>query len=143
MPPVADTVALVGDDADWAHDLLVALEREGLQTCRLHDLADAAALVGDGPRVRALLVPARPMSGHELVNLRRCRTRAPATAVVVVAAAPTQPDLKRAFESGATAFLAWPASPEALRQALASGSSPAAPAAGPMRTDAPHPREDQ
>jgi DNA-binding NarL/FixJ family response regulator len=54
--------------------------------------------------------------------LQRARERWPGTAIVVITRRPNDPDVKRAFECGATAFLSWPASTEALRCAIASGA---------------------
>jgi DNA-binding NarL/FixJ family response regulator len=79
--------------------------------------------------MRALFVAARPLAASDLLLLRLVRETSPGTAIVVVTRTPTHPDLKRAFESGATAFLSWPASIDSLRQAIASGGLPLAPGA--------------
>jgi DNA-binding NarL/FixJ family response regulator len=74
--------------------------------------------------VRALFVVATPLGASDLLILRRIRQTSPQTGIVVFARSPTNPDLKLAFESGATAFLSWPASKEAVRQAVESGGVP-------------------
>ncbi len=67
------------------------------------------------------VVGGAPLAASDILLLRRVREASPRTAIVVVTRTPTHPDLKRAFESGATAFLSWPASTDALRQAIESG----------------------
>jgi DNA-binding NtrC family response regulator len=116
----AGLVALVGEAPDWQAELDVVLGREGYATNRVARLDALLPLVAAGP-VRALFLSAGPLAASDLLLLRRIREIAPRTAVVVVTNTPTDPDLKRAFESGATAFLSWPASVEALRQAIDRG----------------------
>jgi DNA-binding NtrC family response regulator len=119
-------VLLVGDGRDWPSELEPFLTREGYATDRLADL-DAAVRFLDHRAVRALLVVARPLGAADLLILRQVREASPQTGIVVVTRTPTSPDLKRAFESGATAFLSWPASTEVLRQAVESGGVPGSP----------------
>lgn len=119
-------VLLVGDGRAWPPELESFLSRQGYATDRLAEL-DAVVPLVDNAAVRALLVIARPLAASDLLILRRIREASPQTGIVVVTMTPTSPDLKRAFESGATAFLSWPASTEALRQAVESGGEPAAP----------------
>jgi DNA-binding NtrC family response regulator len=111
---------LVGGMPDWPKDLKGCLGRAGYLVEDVTELALASPLLTDD-RIRAIFVPARPLAASDLLLLRRIRATAPRTAIVVLTQTPTQPDLKRAFESGATAFLSWPASAEALRQAIESG----------------------
>jgi len=119
-------VLLVGEDRDWPPELEFFLTREGYATDRRAELDAVVSLLGNAA-VRALLVVARPLGASDLLILRRIREASPQTGIVVVSRAPTSPDLKRAFESGATAFLSWPASTEALRQAVESGGVHASP----------------
>ncbi len=126
-PPKA---VLVGDDRDWPSDLRDSLGRDGYRVDRVTELSLVPSLLTDG-QTRVLFVVARPLAASDLLLLRRVRETSPRTAIVVVTRTPTQPDLKRAFESGATAFLSWPASAEALRQAIESGGE--APAAFRLR----------
>jgi DNA-binding NtrC family response regulator len=121
-------VLLVGDGRDWPPELESFLTREGYITDRRAELDAVVSLLANGA-VRALLVVARPLGASDLLVLRRIREASPQTGIVVVSKTPTSPDLKRAFESGATAFLSWPASTEALRQAVESGAVHASPEA--------------
>jgi DNA-binding response OmpR family regulator len=93
------------------------LAREGYAADHVVRLEAALPLL-EGGAVRALLLAAGPLAASDVLLLRRIREDAPGTAIVVVTMTPTDPDIKRAFESGATAFLSWPASTVALRQAI-------------------------
>jgi DNA-binding NtrC family response regulator len=115
---------LIGDRRDWPPELEPFLTREGYATDRLAEL-DAVVPLLENAAVRALLVVARPLGASDLRIVRHIREASPHTGIVVVTRTPTSPDLKRAFESGATAFLSWPASTEALRQAVESGGGKA------------------
>ncbi len=128
--PAPKVVLLVGDGRDWPPELESLLTREGYATDRLAEF-DAVVPLLENAAVRALLVFARPLGASDLLVLRRIRQASPQTGIVVVTKTPTSPDLKRAFESGATAFLSWPASTEALRQAVESGGVPASTGARP------------
>jgi DNA-binding NtrC family response regulator len=123
-------VLLVGEGTDWPPELEPFLAGEGYATERLDDLDGVVRFLAHAA-VRALLVVARPLGAADILILRRIRDASPETGIVVVTNTPTSPDLKRAFESGATAFLSWPASTEALRQAVESGTVPASPGAHP------------
>jgi DNA-binding response OmpR family regulator len=128
--PAPKVVLLVGDGRDWPPELESFLTREGYATDRLAEF-DAVVPLLESAAVRALLVVARPLGASDLLVLRRIRQASPQTGIVVLTKTPTSPDLKRAFESGATAFLSWPASTEALRQAVESGGVPASTGARP------------
>lgn len=124
-------LALAGYEHEWPADFeaFVAREligRDGALVARLADLGDAPALLGEGD-VSALIVNANRLGLKGKVALRECRRVSPRTAVVVVATTAAH-GLKDALEGGATAFVAWPASSEVLRQALRSGHEAAAPA---------------
>lgn len=106
---------------EWPPEFISSVSREGYTVFRIEDLSLAPSLLREGD-VGALVVGAAPLGAKDLLVLRECREVSPSTAILVMTTAPTQPDLKRAFESGATAFLSWPAPPEVLRQALASGT---------------------
>jgi DNA-binding NtrC family response regulator len=116
---------LVGDERDWPADLEDSLGRDGYLVDHVLELSLVPSLLTEG-KTRAVFVAARPMAASDLLLLRRVRETSPETAIVVVSRTPTRPDLKRAFESGATAFLSWPASIDSLRQAVGS-ASPAEP----------------
>jgi hypothetical protein len=125
-PAVAPrAVVLVGDPREWPPDFESLLITEGYAAGRLPEL-EAVVPIVEVSAVRALFVVARPLGASDLLLLRRIRQTSPQTGIVVFARSPTNPDLKLAFESGATAFLSWPASREALRQAVDSGRVPAA-----------------
>jgi DNA-binding NtrC family response regulator len=113
-------VLLVGDGAGWQSEAGKLLVREGYRTERVAEL-DATLPLLDAGGVRAILVAAGPRAASDVLLLRRVRETAPRVSILVVSDAPTDPDLKRAFEHGATAFLSWPASREALRQAIERG----------------------
>ena len=114
---------LVGNEGDWPPELKATLDGDGYPADSVADLSLVPSLLGGG-RVRALFVSAGPLGASDLLVLRRVREASPRTAIVVVTKTPTDPDLKRAFESGATAFLSWPASTDALRHAVESGEVP-------------------
>jgi DNA-binding NtrC family response regulator len=114
-------VAFVGDAGDWQAELDVVLRREGYATHRVLRFDAVLTLLAGGP-LEALFLSSGPLNASDLLLLGRIRDASPRTAVVVVTRTPTDPDLKRAFESGATAFLSWPASAEAVRQAIDRGS---------------------
>ena len=122
--PSSRLVVLIGDGQDWPPELESLLAREGYVTEHRREL-DAALSLVQGASVWALFMPARPLGASDLLILKRVRESSPGTAIVAVTKTPTNPDLKRAFESGATAFLSWPASKEALRHAVDSAGVPA------------------
>jgi len=110
-------VLLVGEGRDWQPELGILLKDEGYASERITQLDAVFPALANGA-VQALFLAARPLAASDLLRLRRIRELSPLTAVVVVTKTPTDPDLKRAFESGATAFLSWPASAAAVRQAV-------------------------
>jgi DNA-binding NtrC family response regulator len=115
-------VLLVGEAQEWPPELEAFIEGAGYATGRRGGLEATLSFVMSAA-VRAVLVQARPLGASEVLSLRRVRESSPGTAIVVVTTTPTNPDLKRAFESGATSFLSWPASRETLRQAVDSGGA--------------------
>ena len=125
--PVAPrAVVLIGDPHVWPADFASSLTADGYAAGHLPEL-EAVIPIVEAAAVRALFVVARPLGASDLLILRRIRQTSPQTGIVVVARSPTNPDLKLAFESGATAFLSWPASKEAVRQAVDSGGVPTVP----------------
>jgi DNA-binding NtrC family response regulator len=111
---------MVGEAPDWQPELAILLDREGYSVSRVGRLDAVVPLLASGA-VRALFLTAAPLAASDLLLLRRVRQVSPRTAIIVVTKTPTDPDLKRAFEDGATAFLSWPASTEALRHAIDRG----------------------
>jgi hypothetical protein len=128
---------LTGYEHEWPADFeaFVAREliaRDGALVARLGELGDAPSFLSSSD-VNALIVNARRLGLKGKVALLECRRISPSTAVVVVATTPAH-GLKDALESGATAFVSWPAPPEVLRRALHGGRDTAAAAlAGPPR----------
>lgn len=112
-----NVVVLVGEAPDWQRELGILLGGQGYSTDRVAQL-DAVLPILTRGAVQALFLTAGPLAASDLLLLQRIRQVSPRTAVVVVTKTPTDPDLKRAFESGATSFLSWPASSEAVRHAI-------------------------
>lgn len=113
-------MALVGEAQDWQPELETLLRGEGYAIDRVAAL-DAVLPLLDLGAVQAVFLAAGPLAARDLLLLRGIRERTPAAAVVVVTKTPTDPDIKRAFESGATAFLSWPASNDAVQRAIGRG----------------------
>jgi DNA-binding NtrC family response regulator len=111
---------MIGQALDWPPELAILLYSEGYSSDRVAQL-DAVLPMLAGSGVQALFLAAGPLAASDLLVLRRIREVSPRTAVVVMTRTPTDPDLKRAFESGATAFLSWPASNDAVRHAIDRG----------------------
>jgi DNA-binding NtrC family response regulator len=111
------TVLLVGATGGWPQELTKLLDPDEWDFIVLKDLDDVPVHIKSGA-VRAVVMTPRAWSGRELLVLRECRADSPQTALVVMDEDPVGPSLKRALEHGATAFLRWPASPEALLHAL-------------------------
>jgi DNA-binding response OmpR family regulator len=117
----AGLVVLVGEGPGWQPAIERLLVKEGYVVDRVARLDQALSLL-DRVALRALVFASGPVAATDFLVLRRIREASPHTAVVVVTLAATDPDLKLAFESGATAFLSWPASNTALRHAIDPGA---------------------
>ncbi len=128
-------VVLIGASAVWSQELLRLLPAEEWAVERLADLEEVPGRLARGP-VCAILTTPRQWSGRELALLRECRARAPETAYRVMAEDPAAPDLKRAFEHGATAFVRWPSSPEVVLRAILGTPEVAAAGRGQQRRQA-------
>ncbi len=128
-------VLLIGAAAGWPEELLRLLPAGEWDVERLADLEELPDRLVRGP-VSAILTTPRQWSGRELSILRECRVRSPKTAYLVMAEDPAAPDLKRAFEHGATAFVRWPSSPEVVLRAILGAPAPA----GPVREQGRRPR---
>ena len=125
-PQAPSVVLLVGQAPDWQRELGILLASEGYSTDRVAQL-DAVLPILARSGVQALFLAAGPLAASDLLLLQRIRRASPRTAVVVVTMKPTDPDLKRAFESGATSFLSWPTSNDAVRNAIDRRAAPAPP----------------
>ena len=110
----------MGEAPDWQPELQVLLLSEGYNTGRVARLEAMIPMLDEGV-VQALFLAAGPLPARDLLLLQRIRQASPHTAIVAVSKSPTDPDLKRAFESGATAFLSWPATNDAVRHAIDRG----------------------
>jgi DNA-binding NarL/FixJ family response regulator len=117
-------VLLIGAGASWPDELMKLLPDGEWAIERLSDLEEVPGRLARG-QVCAILTTPRQWSGRELALLRECRARAPETAYLVMAEDPAAPDLKRAFEHGATAFVRWPSSPEVVLRAILGTPEPA------------------
>jgi DNA-binding NarL/FixJ family response regulator len=126
--PLRNVVVLLGAPEVWPQELQRLLDPDEWEFVLVADLEDLPTRLRDGA-VQAVLMMPRSWSGRELLTLRECRALSPRTALVVMAENPVEPALKRAFEHGATSFLRWPASPEAVLQAISSGRAEEMPAA--------------
>jgi DNA-binding NtrC family response regulator len=115
-------IALVGETPDWPAELGVALRREGYSISHVPRLETVWGLLA-GDSLQAVFLASGPLAASDLLLVKRIREVSPRTAVVVVSNTPTDPDLKRAFESGATSFLSWPASSYAIRHAIERSSA--------------------
>ena len=111
----------MGESPDWRSELQALLSAEGFETCSVSHLDVITPMLASGT-VQALFLAARPLLATDLLLLQRIREISPRTAIVAVTKTPTDPDLKRAFESGATAFLSWPATNDAVRRAIDRGT---------------------
>jgi hypothetical protein len=113
-------VVIVQGLREWPAELLSIITSEGYTLLRLEDVRLTPFFVLAGG-VAAVLVDERGLELLGMLALRKCRECSPDTAVVVMAREATAPAVKRALESGATAFLSWSASPEALLRAIRGG----------------------
>jgi DNA-binding NtrC family response regulator len=135
--PEPQHLVLTGFEHEWPADFeaFVAREliaRDGALVARLGELGDAPAFLSSSD-VNALIVNANRLGLKGKVALQECRRISPSTAVVVVATTAAH-GLKDALESGATAFVSWPAPADVLRRALQGSRETAAPAlAAPAR----------
>lgn len=104
----------------WPADFVEQVSRLGFMVVRVDDskLLPFFVLAGG---VDAILLEVSSLGVTEALALRKCREHAPRTSVVVVAPDTTQAAVTRALEGGATAFLAFPASPGRIGAALRSG----------------------
>ncbi len=114
------SVLVVDTTCRWPSELMDEVVRQGFVLVRLHDSKEIPFVVHAGD-VQAVLIDAKSVGVSEIVLLRRCRESAPRMSIVVVSTATASAaDVKRAMESGATAFLPFPASSDRIRDALSS-----------------------
>ena len=111
----------MGESPDWRSELEALLSAEGFVTYSVSHLGLVSPMLAGG-MVQAVFLAARPLLATDLLLLQRIRETSPRTAIVAVTKTPSDPDLKRAFESGATAFLSWPATRDTVRRAIDRGT---------------------
>jgi DNA-binding NarL/FixJ family response regulator len=117
-PRVSRSIVVVVDDgAAWPAELLDAVDQAGYLSVHVSTLSSAISVIERSNAV-AVLIDGRHLGLVDTVVLRQCRERFPNAAVIVVTTGEVRPELMRAFESGATSFIAWPASCVVVRQAL-------------------------
>jgi DNA-binding NarL/FixJ family response regulator len=112
-------VVIVQSHDGWPSELLGAIARQGHVVLSIDDVRLVPFFILAGG-VAAVMVDLRGLQLLGALTLRRCREVSPSTAIVAVAVDASAPTLTRALESGATAFLSWPASAEVVGRALGS-----------------------
>lgn len=115
-------VVLVRGRREWPSELVARIAREGFTVIGVDDVRLVPFFVLTS-HVAAVLVDLDALDLLGEVALRRCRDVSPSTSIVVVSHQATPPFFKRALESGATAFLSWPAVPDVVAQILRGRSS--------------------
>lgn len=115
-------VLIVEGHRPWPPDLLATIAGQGYSVVRIDDVRLVPFFVLAGG-VRAVIVDVRGLQLLGVLALQKCRECSPVTSVVVMAAEPTTPAVKRALESGATALLCWPASDKVVLQAIRSAEA--------------------
>lgn len=115
-------VVVVDSGSSWPQELLDELYRQGFLVWRIDDARRLPLVVVTGD-VRAVLVQARSLRMTDVIALRQCREHAPRISVIAVSPLASDAEVKRALDSGATAFLSLPVSAHQLRDALRSGDA--------------------
>jgi DNA-binding NtrC family response regulator len=116
-------VLLIGADRAWLEELRKLLNPQDWQFALADSLETLPARLAERP-VHAVVLAPREYHARDLHAFRACRTNSPGTALVVMCENPASPALKRALERGPSACLAWPASPEAVLDAIHCAVSP-------------------
>ncbi len=118
----AGAVILVDDaDSRWNDEVEAVLHAHKYKIAHIKELPMAPFLLLSGG-ITALLLDGRKLGASDVMVLERCRKLAPDMAIVFVTADPSQADLKRALDDGATAVLSWPAPANTLLHAVRRGS---------------------
>ncbi|MBI4511033.1 MAG: pentapeptide repeat-containing protein [Deltaproteobacteria bacterium] len=105
----------------WPTELLRLTAHQGYANVHVDDTEHVRSLVRSGGVV-AVVVDVRSLGMLDVLALRKCREDSPSMALVVTAATAAPSDIKRALDSGATAFVSWPAPAEVILAALGSAS---------------------
>jgi DNA-binding NarL/FixJ family response regulator len=111
------TVLIVDGHRGWPAELLSTIAGQGHAIVHIDDIRLVPFFVLAGG-VQAVLVDVRALQLLGELALLQCRRCSPATAVVVLGSSSSAGEVKRALDSGATAFLPWPAAPDVVAQAL-------------------------
>jgi DNA-binding response OmpR family regulator len=124
---VAGAVILVEEPIHpWVAAIERMLSERRFRIARVRELAMVPYLLLAGG-VSALFLSGRRLGRSDLDTLQKCRKLAPTLRVIVIAARGAAGDMKHALESGATAWLEWPADEAVVLEALRDGGSTAAP----------------
>lgn len=110
---------VVDSGPSWPQELLDEVSRQGFLVWRIDGTRRLPLFVVTA-EVRAVFIHARSLDVTDVLLLRQCREHAPRTSVVAVSPLANHAEVKRALDSGATAFLSLPASPHQVRDALLS-----------------------
>jgi CheY-like chemotaxis protein len=120
---VSGAVLIVDGPRPWPPELLATIADQGHAIVRIDDIRLVPFFVLAGG-VQAVVVDAQGLEVVSELALRQCRRLAPATSIVVsVGRTPAAAAVKRALESGATAYLEWPATPPEVAQVLRSAEA--------------------
>jgi DNA-binding NarL/FixJ family response regulator len=117
-------VIVVQAEKEWPAELLQMIAQAGYQAVRIADFRLVPFFVLAGG-VAAVVIDAAGLDMLGRLTLRSCRLLSRTTAIVVASLDDGSPAVMRALESGATAFLPWPATADVVAQALRSGSGSA------------------
>ena len=111
-------VILVEDGLPGAEEIASVLSARRYRVARVRDLAMVPFLLLSGG-VSAVLLGGGGLGQRDVMALQRFRKAVPGMRIVVVASGPAE--MKRALDSGATAFVPWPAPARVVLDALGCG----------------------
>lgn len=117
MAAVRRTALVVEDDTDVARLLQFILQREGFDATWLRDGREAAAQIDAGPVPDLVLLDVMlpHATGHELLARIRNLEAWKAVPVIMLTAKSQETDIVKAFDHGASDYLAKPFQPAELK----------------------------
>lgn len=117
MAAVRRTALIVEDDTDVARLLQFILQREGFDATLLRDGREAAARIDAGPVPHLVLMDVMlpHATGHELLARIRSHEAWKAVPVIMLTAKSQETDIVKAFDHGASDYLAKPFQPAELK----------------------------